>query len=57
MQETNGITFEPIVRKAVIEPWEIIAAILLFACLIGFAVWRSRKRFGENAGSLHLDGK
>jgi uncharacterized membrane protein YgdD (TMEM256/DUF423 family) len=56
MQESNSITFEPIVHTSKVSTWEIVVGILLFAGLIYFAIWRSRKQ-SKNPGSLNLSGK
>jgi hypothetical protein len=54
MQESTSITFEPIAQtKAPLHTWQIIVGILLFAVLVYFAIWRSRRR-SKNAGSLKL---
>ncbi len=55
MQESTSITFEPIHHTSVLHPWEIVLSLLIFAGLVYFAVWRSRKRSKENQ-SLNLRG-
>jgi preprotein translocase subunit YajC len=55
MQESTSIRFEPIRHTSVLHPWEVVLALLVFAGLVYFAIWRSRKRSKEN-GSLHLGG-
>lgn len=49
MQESTSITFTPITHHSVVKPWEIVLAIVVFAGLIYFAIWRSRKYSKERA--------
>lgn len=57
MQASTSITFTPVQpHPSVLEPWKIVVGILLFAALIYFAVWRSRRN-SNKSGSLNLGGK
>ncbi len=56
MQESTSITFDPVQHTSLLQPWEIVLAIVLFAGLIYFAIWRSRRRSKQSA-SLALGGK
>jgi len=56
MQESESITFEPIRHTSVLHSWEIVLAVLFFAALVFFAIWRSRRRSKER-GSLDLSGR
>jgi hypothetical protein len=53
MQESTSFTFEPIRHRSALEPWEIVLALLVFAGLIYFAIWRSRRQ-STKPGSLKL---
>jgi len=57
MQASTSIRFDPIPpHRAVLHPWEIILAALLFAGLIYLTIRRSRRRAKESA-SLNLRGR
>jgi hypothetical protein len=56
MQDSASITFERIRHTSALEPWEIVLAILLFAGLIYFAIWRSCRQ-SKKPGSLNLGGR
>ena len=54
MQESESITFDRIPRPIpLLPPWAIVLAVVLFAALIYFVVWRSRRRSKEQK-SLNL---
>ncbi|HZS54867.1 MAG TPA: hypothetical protein VFA65_10720 [Bryobacteraceae bacterium] len=56
MQESESITFEPIRASPGLHLWEIVLALILFAALIWWVVWRSRKR-SKKQDYLDLSGR